>query len=114
MHELAIAEQIVQVVMTQVETHSIEHVTNVRIQVGEATSVVSDSLTFSFEMIASFTPELAGAKLLIDTVPYRARCRHCHKEFHVKHFIVQCPLCETWEADVLSGTEFKVLDMETA
>ncbi len=114
MHELAIAEQIVQVVMTQVESHAIEHVTSVRIQVGEATGVVGDSLTFSFEMVASFTPELVGAKLLIDTVPYRAVCRHCHKEFPVKHFTVQCPTCETWEADVISGKEFKVLDMETA
>ena len=114
MHELAIAEQIVQVVMTQVESHAIEHVTNVRIQVGEATGVVADSLTFSFEMIASSIPELVGAQLLIDTVPYRAVCRHCHKEFHVKHFIVQCPTCETWDADVISGKEFKVLDMETA
>ncbi len=114
MHELAIAEQIVQVVMTHVEAHSIEHVTNVHIQVGEATGVVADSLTFSFEMIASSTPELDGAQLVIDTVPYRAKCRHCHKEFPVKHFIVQCPLCEKWDADVISGKEFKVLDMETA
>ncbi len=114
MHELAIAEQIVQVVMTHVETHAIEHVTNVRIQVGEATGVVTDSLTFSFEMIASSEPELSGAKLLIDTVPFRAVCRHCHKEFPVRHFIVQCPTCETWDADVVSGKEFKVLDMETA
>ena len=114
MHELAIAEQIVQVVMTQVETHAIEHVTSVHIQVGEATGVVGDSLTFSFEMIASSTPELSGAQLLIDSVPYRAKCRQCHKEFHVKHFIVQCPTCETWDADVISGKEFKVLDMETA
>ncbi|GAC1429571.1 MAG: hydrogenase maturation nickel metallochaperone HypA [Ktedonobacteraceae bacterium] len=114
MHELAIAEQIVQVVMTQVEAQHIEHVANVRIQVGEATGVVADSLSFSFEMIASSTPELVGAQLVIDTVPYRAKCRQCHKEFPVKHFIVQCPTCETWEADVISGTEFKVLDMETA
>ncbi len=114
MHELAIAEQIVQVVMTQVEAHKIEHVSHVRIQVGEATGVVSDSLIFSFEMVASMEPELVGAKLLIDTVPYRAVCHHCHKEFPVKHFIVQCPTCQTWEADVISGKEFKVLDMETA
>ncbi|GAC1389036.1 MAG: hydrogenase maturation nickel metallochaperone HypA [Ktedonobacteraceae bacterium] len=114
MHELAIAEQIVDVVMTQVEVHHIEHVTGVRIQVGEAIGVVADSLTFSFEMIASFTPELVGAHLVIDSVPYRAKCRHCHQEFTVKHFVVQCPTCETWEADVISGTEFKVLDMDTA
>lgn len=113
MHELAIAEQIVQVVMTHVETQAIEHVSSVHIQVGEATGVVADSLTFSFEMIASSTPELVGATLLIDSVPYRAKCRRCHQEFHVKHFIVQCPTCETWEADVISGKEFKVLAMET-
>ncbi len=114
MHELAIAEQIVQVVMTHVEAHSIEHVTSVHIQVGEATGVVADSLIFSFEMIASSIPELVGAHLVIDSVPYRAKCRKCHQEFTVKHFIVQCPTCETWEADVISGKEFKVLDMETA
>ena len=114
MHELAIAEQIVQVVMTHVEAQAIEHVSSVHIQVGEATGVVADSLTFSFEMIASSTPELVGAALLIDSVPFRARCRRCHQEFSVKHFIVQCPTCETWEADVISGKEFKVLAMETA
>ncbi len=114
MHELAIAEQIVDVVMTQVEAHHVEHVTCVRIQVGDAMGIVADSLSFSFEMIASFTPELEGARLVIDTVPHRARCRKCKQDFTVQQFIVQCPLCEQWEADVISGTEFRVLDMETS
>ena len=113
MHELAIAEQIVNVVMTQVEAHNVEHVTCVRIQVGDAMGVVADSLSFSFEMIASFTPELEGARLVIDSVPHRARCRRCKQDFTVQQFIVQCPLCEKWEADIISGTEFRVLDMET-
>ena len=113
MHELAIAEQIVDVVMTQVEAHNIERVACVRIQIGDAMSVVGDSLSFSFEMIASFTPQLEGAKLLIDTVPHRARCRSCEQEFTVQHHIMQCPSCQKWDADVISGTEFRVLDMET-
>ncbi len=114
MHELAIAEQIVQVVMTQVEAHNIERVTCVRIQIGNALSVVGDSLAFSFEMIASFTPQLEGTQLLIDTVPHRARCRSCQQEFTVQQHILQCPSCKKWDADVISGTEFRVLDMETA
>ena len=112
MHELAIAEHIVNAVMTRVDDYKIEHVTSVHLQIGEAMGVVHDSLTFSFEMLASFTPELAGAKLVIDTVPHRARCRHCQQEFAIQHFIVQCPTCETWDTEVISGTEFKVLDME--
>ncbi len=114
MHELAIAEQIVDVVMTQAEAHKVEHVTCVRIQVGDAMGIVADSLTFSFEMIASFTPELTGAHLVIDRVPHQARCRRCKQEFTVMQFIVQCPICEQWDADVISGTEFRVLDMETS
>ena len=113
MHELAIAEQIVDVVMTQVEAHNVERVTCVRIQVGDAMGVVSDSLSFSFEMIASYTPELEGARLVIDRIPHRARCRECKQDFTVQQFIVQCPICERWEADVISGTEFSILDMET-
>jgi len=113
MHELAIAEQIVNVVMTQVEAHQVKHVSSVRIQVGDAMGIVTDSLTFSFEMIARFTPELDGAHLEIEKVPYLAKCRRCKQDFIVKQFILQCPICEQWEADIVSGTEFRVLDMET-
>ncbi len=112
MHELAIAQSIVDVVEARATEHHATRVKGVRLRIGEATSIVTDSLTFCFEMLASLDPTLAGAQLSIDSVPHRARCRHCAKEFPVTNFIVQCPTCQEWDAEVISGTEFQILDME--
>ncbi len=112
MHELAIAESIVEGVTRHAQECRAQRVTSVRVQIGEACGIVSDSLAFSFEMIANMEPLLSGAKLVIERVPHRARCRHCNKEFNVIHFIAQCPTCETWDTDIISGTELRVLDME--
>ncbi len=112
MHELSIAQSIVDVVEERATECNAAHVKSVRLKIGEANGIVADSLTFSFEMLTSLEPVLVGAQLFIDTVPHRARCRHCQQEFAVQHFIVRCPTCETWDADVISGTEFTILEME--
>jgi hydrogenase nickel incorporation protein HypA/HybF len=112
MHELAIAESIAEGVTRHAQECRAQRVTSVRVQIGAASGIVNDSLAFSFEMIAAMEPLLSGARLLIERVPHRARCRHCQQEFAVIHFIAQCPACETWDTDIISGTELRVLDME--
>lgn len=112
MHELAIAESIVQAVNTHATARQAEQVTSVRVRIGEANAVVSESLIFCFELLASSVPLLANATLQVEIIPHRARCRRCEREFAVDHFVVQCPQCETWDADVISGTEFLIQDME--
>lgn len=112
MHELAIAEGIAEVVTARATEHHATRVTSVRLRIGEASGVVTDSLTFCFEMVASQTPLLAGARLTIDLVPHRARCRSCEREFAVRDFIAECPGCGEWSDQILSGTELQVLEME--
>lgn len=112
MHELSIAQSIVDAVDEQASARNATLVKTVRLRIGEASSIVTDSLTFCFEMVSSEYPLLAGAQLLIDSVPHRARCRHCSAEFAVINFVAQCPTCEGWETDVISGTELQLVEME--
>ncbi len=112
MHELAIAQSIVEVVEERATGCNAAHVKSVRLKIGEASGIVADSLTFSFEMLTSLEPVLAGAQLLIDVVPHRARCRHCASEFTIINFVAQCPTCQEWSNDVVSGTELQILEME--
>lgn len=112
MHELAIAESIVDAVRTKAAECSAARVTSVRLKVGEASGIVTDSLTFCFEMVASLDPMVAGARLAVDTVPHRAWCRSCAAEFPVINFVARCPTCEEWSREVLSGTELQILEME--
>ncbi|GCE30454.1 putative hydrogenase nickel incorporation protein HypA [Dictyobacter alpinus] len=112
MHELSIADAIAGTVLEQAILHHASHVKSVHVRIGEANGVVSDALSFCFEAIASSEPLLIGAELKIEHIPHRARCRGCGNEFHVVQYILQCPSCACWEADVLSGTEFLIQDME--
>lgn len=112
MHELAIAQSIVEAVEAKAVECQATRVKSVRLKIGEASGVVADSLTFSFEMLTNFEPTLVGAQLLIETTPHRAWCRSCEREFAIVNYVAQCPNCQTWSADVISGTELQILDME--
>jgi hydrogenase nickel incorporation protein HypA/HybF len=112
MHELAVAQSIVDAVEARAAECNATRVKGVRLKIGEASGIVTDSLTFCFEMLASLDPTLEGAQLVIDTVPHRARCRHCAKEFSVINFVAQCPTCKEWSSEIVSGTELQILEME--
>ena len=112
MHELAIAQSIVEIVETRAAECHATRVKGVRLSIGEAMGVVHDSLTFCFELLTSLDPILTGAQLLIDTVPHRALCQHCASEFSVTNFIAQCPTCKEWSGEIVSGTELQILEME--
>lgn len=112
MHELSIAQSIVDAVETRATECQASKVKSVRLRIGEANSIVTDSLTFCFEMLTSLEPLLSGAHLLIETVPHRARCAQCASEFPVLNFVAQCPTCAEWSNDIVSGTELQILDME--
>ena len=112
MHELAVAQSIVEAVEARAAECHATRVKGVRLKIGEASGIVTDSLTFCFEMLVSLDPTLEGAQLVIDTVPHRALCRHCAKEFSVINFVAQCPTCKEWSSEIVSGTELQILEME--
>lgn len=112
MHELSIAQSLVDAVEARATECKAVRVKSVRLEVGEASGIVADSLAFCFEMLTSLEPVLAGAQVLIDVVPHLARCRHCAKEFTITNFVAQCPTCEEWSDEVVSGTELRIIEME--
>ena len=112
MHELAIAGSIVEAVEAKALECDAARVKSVRLKIGEASGIVADSLAFSFEMLVAEVPVLTGAHLLIDSVPHRARCRHCDSEFTVINYVAQCPTCQEWSGEIVSGTELQIVEME--
>jgi hydrogenase nickel incorporation protein HypA/HybF len=112
MHELAIAQSIAETVEARAVECQAARVKRVRLQIGEASGIMTDALAFCFEMVASLEPLLAGAQLSIETTPHRARCHGCGTEFSVVQFVRQCPACEAWDTQVISGTELQIVDME--
>ncbi|WP_069804199.1 hydrogenase maturation nickel metallochaperone HypA/HybF [Thermogemmatispora onikobensis] len=114
MHELALAESIIEVVEARAEECGVQRVRTVHLRVGEASGVLVEALQTAFVMLASLSPALAGARLAIEIVPHRAWCEPCAQAFAVVDYIARCPACGTWSARILSGTELQILDMEVA
>ncbi len=109
MHELSIAESIVEAV--QARTHE-DQVRVVRVRIGKLAAVVPDALEFCFELAACGTP-LEGARLEIAERPGRAHCRSCDQEFALPDLVLLCS-CGSADLEILAGRELQVASVEVA
>lgn len=111
MHELSIAENIVEIIHQYVPIADRKRVRAVFTSVGEQSGVVADSLDFSFRAITAST-ELERSHLEIETVPFIVRCSECDAENRTEMGSRQCPNCGSLMTSVLSGTELDVREIE--
>ena len=111
MHELSITENILRIALAQAQAHQAHRVKAVRLKVGEWSAVVPDCVEFYFALIAQGTIA-EQARLEIEVVPLRARCRKCHHEFDPKTASFACPQCGSSEIALESGRELEVESIE--
>ncbi|HEX5383490.1 MAG TPA: hydrogenase maturation nickel metallochaperone HypA, partial [Propionibacteriaceae bacterium] len=107
MHELAIAESIVQAVQSRIGDRPVR---SVHLQVGQLSGVLIDALTFSFELAASGTP-LEGAELLIDEPRGRLHCRTCGHDVGRDDLLLLCE-CGSADVEVTAGRELTLVSVE--
>ncbi|MBU0492099.1 MAG: hydrogenase maturation nickel metallochaperone HypA [Chloroflexi bacterium] len=112
MHELAVTESIMGIVLRHAEAAGAKRVTAIHLTIGELTGLVDDSIQFYFDFIGKDT--LAeGARLTFKRVPARARCHQCGNEFEPDTGkLWTCPACEAIGGDVVAGREFFVDSIE--
>ncbi len=108
MHELSIAQSIVDAVVEKLGDARIE---GVRIEIGKLSGVVPDSVLFCFDLVAEGTT-VEGARLEIVEPSGRARCRQCAREFDIDDPIVLCPACESAWVDVVAGRDLRILSVQ--
>ena len=79
MHELSIADAILQIALAHAGERRIE---TIEVKVGHLRQVVPDALAFAFTLVSEGTPA-EGAELQLEVVPAAGRCRACgtHTEF---------------------------------
>jgi hydrogenase nickel incorporation protein HypA/HybF len=111
MHEMAIAQSIMDIVEQEMSRHGVTKLSAIRLVVGEFTAVVPQSLSFCFEMITKDTP-LEGVKLEMEQVPLTGRCSGCGEEFAIQEYRFVCPKCESKEIEMIAGKELFVKEIE--
>jgi hydrogenase nickel incorporation protein HypA/HybF len=113
MHELSIAQSVVDIVRQYVPEDRLPLVRHVKIKVGKMAGVVPDSLEFCFAAIVNETP-LHRAELDIEETPLQSECKECNQVFAVEGSDFHCPGCGGRDLRVVSGTELHVVEIELA
>lgn len=114
MHELSVTQSILSIVVRHAEQAGAARVTDIRLVVGQLSSIVDDSVQFYWDLIAAGT--LAeGARLHFQRRPAEMRCQACGAQFELAASAeFTCPRCASADVRVTSGEEFYVesIDVE--
>lgn len=108
MHEMALAEGILAVVLDAAEGQKVRRV---GLQVGRLQMVVPDSLQFSFQLISDGTPAAEAVVEMVE-IPVLLRCKECGKETEVNNPPFNCSHCNSFEIEVVSGDQLIVDSVE--
>jgi hydrogenase nickel incorporation protein HypA/HybF len=111
MHELSIAQSIVDSAREHAAEHAGRRVLRIGVRVGEISGVNADALDFCFGMTVKDT-ELEGAALDLERIPVRFRCEACAAEFPAADFTVGCPSCASQTTRLVSGDELALSYLE--
>lgn len=111
MHELAITQSMLDLVLEQAEEAGAKEVGKINLVIGEMTGVVGQSVQFYFDFLSKGTAA-EGASLAFKVIPTTARCRNCHKEFKLGEFDWTCPYCRSNNMEIVAGKELFVESIE--
>ena len=114
MHELSIAQSLLDIVVRQCRSGGYGRIDSVNIKVGRASGVMPEALVFAFDAIKQ--DSLAGeATLQIEEIPVSGQCNDCSNVFAVEEeYILNCPVCGSNSFQITSGRELDIIDMEVS
>jgi hydrogenase nickel incorporation protein HypA/HybF len=107
MHELGITRNIVSIVEEAARGRRVRRVT---LDVGKHAGVIPGALLFCFDVVAQGTA-LEGARLDINEIAGRGRCRDCGRVFETASLYEACT-CGSHQIERLAGEELKIREME--
>lgn len=111
MHELGIANSVLEAVQTEAARHPGAVVRKVAVTVGELAGVDPEALAFGFEALTTGT-EWQHLVLEIQTRPRVHRCPACGLNFRVIDYQFACPECGASPTECAGGDELELAYLE--
>ncbi len=111
MHEMSIAEGIIQLLEEQAACQGFVRVRTVWLEIGPLAMIEPEALRFCFEAVSRNS--LADqARLEIIERPGLAWCLGCGQQVPVRQRYDQCPECGSHQLQVIQGEEMRVKELE--
>jgi hydrogenase nickel incorporation protein HypA/HybF len=111
MHELSLAEALIDLVEEESRKLDGARVRVVRLEIGALAAVEPDSMRFCFDAVARGT-SADGATLDIITIPGRGHCLDCRQDVEVFERPALCPQCGAARVEVTRGGDLRLKELE--
>jgi hydrogenase nickel incorporation protein HypA/HybF len=111
MHEMALAQNIVEIAQQHVAVELRMTVRSIKLRIGDLAGVVPESLAFCFAAIVQDT-DLGQARLDIERLPIIVRCQTCGSTMQTEFPFASCESCHDSGLTVVSGSELQVVEIE--
>lgn len=111
MHELAVAQGMVDVLADEMQRHQLTRLRSVRIRIGQLTCVLPSALTLAFGMLSQGTA-LEGASLEVERVAPTGYCSRCDREFALDDLVFVCGRCHNPDIRVIAGRELSIVEID--
>lgn len=111
MHEMSLAESVVDIVAAAAAREHAPRVNAIWLEIGELSCVAPDALRFCFDAVARGTAA-EGARLEIISVPGEGVCEACARTAGMSALYELCPHCGTPGMQPRRGTEMRVKEIE--
>ncbi len=111
MHEMSIAEGLMQILEDQAKTQCYSQVKTIWLEVGPLSAVEPEALLFCFDAVARGT--LAeNAQLKIIELPGMAWCMQCNQSVAITQRYDACHRCGSYQLTVTQGDELRIKELE--
>lgn len=111
MHEMALAEGVLNVIEDSARTQGFTRVKTVWLEIGRLAAVEPEALRFSFDVVKRGTIA-EGAVIEIVDVPGRAWCMKCGDTVAIDERGAACPACGSYQLQVSGGEDMRVSELE--
>lgn len=107
MHELAIAQSIVQLAEQNAKDNQAEEIEELELEIGSLAGIEISSLEFALESIVKNTM-LRNARIIRRDILAEGRCGDCEAVFPVETLFSPCPRCGSYCVALLKGKELRI------
>ena len=111
MHEMSIAESLVELIEGEARKAEFIRVKRITVQLGALGHVEPEALAFCFDVVARGTVA-EGACLEVRTIPGRGLCPRCGSTVSLRQRYDLCAACGQSHVTMIAGDELRLTELE--
>jgi hydrogenase nickel incorporation protein HypA/HybF len=104
---MSIALNIFDIARERASLEKADRVVEIEMDIGTLAGIEFTALEFALENCTKESP-FTDTEFVINKIKAKAICRDCWDEFEIINLYDGCPLCQSYDLEILAGRELKI------